>query len=181
MRRSAKVWVIAAVVVVLVGSGGYGYAQYRFSQRPSSLAGIPEYPYGRGNMAGSSYPVDDLTSREREYAEATLHRFVPTVVPCYHITRQRFLAGKGGFAWDAIRGAAGSYLIRTHSSYRLADSGQTPESDIDIGYLVWRRANPIQRLFNTNVIVAAALLDPIRPAPAGEQIHVYGYFELAPD
>jgi hypothetical protein len=180
MRRSTKVWVIAAVILILVGAGGYVYAQYRFSQRPSSLVSIPEYAYGQ-DMKGSSYSIDDLAPRERKYAETALHQFVPTVVACYHITEQRFFARKGGFTWDAIRGEVGAYLIRTFSSYGLEDSGQTPESDVDIAYLVWRRSNRLQRLFDHNVIVAAALVDPIRPAPAAEQIHVYGYFELAPN
>lgn len=184
MRRSTKLWVLAAVTVVLVGAGGYVYAEYRFSQRPSSLASIPEYPYGTGpdSLIGSSYPINDLTSQERKYAETTLHQFVSTIVAGYHITGQRFLAGKsGGFEWDAIRSEVGGYLHNTFSSYRIETNGSTPEAELDIAYIVWRRTSRLQQLFNDNIIVAAGFPHPIRPAPAAGQIYVYGYFELAPN
>jgi hypothetical protein len=92
--------------------------------------------------------------------------------------KSRFFAAKtpeNDFVADALRSEVNGYLNR-QSSYQVvgADNSTTPN---DIFYIAWQHNNP-QRLFNSNVIAAAALMTPVRTGPGDEQIHVYGYFRL---
>jgi hypothetical protein len=168
-------WTVFAVILLLVA--GYIYAQYRFAQKPSSLAGIPEYP-----LVGSSYPIADLTPGERTPAEQTLQQLASTVVPGYHVEDQRFLAAKtaeNNFIGDALRSEVIGYLNRGSSYEVTRTHSNMPQNDLF--YIAWRHSNPLQRLFNNQIIMAAALLTPVRPTPGNEQIHVYGYFKLTPN
>lgn len=168
-------WAVLAVILLLVA--GYIYAQYRFAQKPSSLAAIPAYP-----LVGSSYPIADLTPAERTPAEQTLQHLASAVVAGYHVEDQRFLAAKTAehnFIGDALRSEVFGYLNRG-SSYEVAGTrNDMPQNNLF--YIAWRHSNPLQRLFNNQIIMAAAVLTPIRSAPVNAQIHVYGYFKLTPN
>ena len=169
-------WVTIAVTALLVVVM-FISAQYRSAQRPSSLESIPEYP-----LVGSSYPFGNLTAQERAQAEETLRQCVSTVVSGYRIVDERFLAAKtarNNFIGDALRSEVNGYLNR-ESSYEVArtDSHATQN---DAFYIAWQHSNPLARRFNRQIIVAAALMNPIRqPEPDNQQIHAYGYFRLVP-
>jgi hypothetical protein len=173
MRRVTKVGFVFAVMALLV-VGAYAYTEYRFAQKPTSLATIPEYAYGE-----PSYPVKDLTSQERTNPEQALRRAAATAVVGYHIADERFMATKtpkNDFIGDALRNEVNGYLNRNSSYNVVAADNSTPENN-NIFYRAWQHNNP-QRLFNSNVIVAAALMTPVRTGPNDEQIHIYGYFRL---
>ncbi|WP_156657555.1 hypothetical protein [Mycobacterium kyorinense] len=163
-------------MIVVTATGAYIFTQYHSAQKPSPLANFPEYPYARYHMKGSACPINNLTSQERAHAETTLRQFAANVEPGYRPTSERFLAGKGPFAWDAIRSVVSGYL--SDGNFQIESVGQTPEEGVDFAYIVWERANSLQRMFNNNRILAVALQNPIRPAPTDEQVHVCAYFEL---
>ncbi len=152
---------------------------YRIAQRPViPLADIPAYPYEKYQMRGASLPIDYVDSPVRTRAEQALTQFASTVEPAYVVADSRFLAGKGGFAWDAIRSEAGGYLQR--AGYSVDRAGQTPEREIDFAYILWRRDSKFWRPNSNDRVLAVALQDPVTPGPIDDQVHVYGYFRLTP-
>lgn len=179
MKRSTKkMWIVIAVVVFIVIVVG-GITMYRIAQRPvMPLADIPAYPYEKYQMRGASLPIDSVDSAVRTHAEQVLTQFASTVESGYVVTDSRFLAGKGGFAWDAIRSEAGGYLQR--AGYSVDRAGQTPEREIDFAYILWRRDSKFWRPNRNDRVLAVALQDPVTPGPIDEQVHIYSYFRLTP-
>jgi len=179
MKRSTKkMWIVFAAVAFAVVVAG-GTTMYRIAQRPAMpLADIPAYPYEKHQMRGSSLPIDSVDAAVRTHAEQVLTQFASTVESGYVVADKRFLAGKGGFAWDAIRSEAGGYLQR--AGYSVDRAGQTPDREIDFAYILWRRDSKFWRPNSNDRVLAVALQDPVTPGPIDEQVHIYGYFRLAP-
>jgi hypothetical protein len=71
--------------MALIAVSIYIPVEYRFAQKPASLANITEYAYGE-----STYSISDLTPQERTNAELTLRRVAATAVAGYHIADERF-------------------------------------------------------------------------------------------
>jgi hypothetical protein len=179
MKRSTKkMWTVFTVVAFVVIVAG-GITMYRIAQRPvMPLADIPAYPYEKYQMRGASLPIDSVDSAVRTRAEQALTQFASTVDSGYVVADNRFLAGKGGFAWDAIRSEAGGYLQR--AGYSVDRAGQTPEREIDFAYILWRRDSKFWRPNTNDRILAVALQQSVTPGPIDEQVHIYGYFRLTP-
>lgn len=179
MKRSTKKVRIAFTVVAFVVIVAGGITMYRIAQRPlAPLADIPAYPYEKYQMRGVSLPIDSVDSAVRTRAEQALTQFASTVESGYVVTDNRFLAGKGGFTWDAVRSEAGGYLQR--AGYSADRAGQTPEREIDFAYILWRRDSKFWRPNSSDRILAVALQEPVTPGPIDEQVHIYGYFRLTP-
>ncbi|WP_133259250.1 hypothetical protein [Mycobacterium colombiense] len=174
MNRSTKLWALAATTLVIIAAAAYIGAQYVFAHKPSSLASLPEYPF-----VGSAYPLDAVPGPERARAEAALRQFAAGVEPGYRPTAERFLASKGDFIWDAVRNSVGGYLSAT--SLRVHNAGQTRPNGEDLAFVVWSRTNRLQRWFNPTQILAVGSQDALQPAAAGDQVHVYAYFDLTPE
>jgi hypothetical protein len=171
-------WIVFTVVTFAVIVAG-GITMYRIAQRPvMPLADIPAYPYEKYQMRGASLPIGSVDSAVRTRAEEALTQFASTVESGYVVADSRLLAGKGGFAWDAIRSEAGGYLQR--AGYSVDRAGQTPESEIDFAYILWRRDSKFWRPNSNDRILAVALQQPVTPGPIDEQVHIYGYFRLRP-
>lgn len=152
---------------------------FRIAQRPiMPLTDIPAYPYEKHQMRGASLPINSVDSAVRTHAEEVLTQFASTVESGYVVADSRFLAGKGGFAWDAIRSEAGGYLQR--AGYSVDRAGQTPEREIDFAYILWRRDSKFWRPNSNDRLLAVALQDPVTPGPMDAQVHIYGYFRLTP-
>jgi hypothetical protein len=179
MKRSKKkMWAVFTVVALFVIAAG-GITMYRIARRPFvPLADIPAYPYEKHQMRGMSLPIDSVDSAARTDAEQALTQFASTIESGYVVADKRFLAGKGGFAWDAVRSEAGGYLQR--AGYSVDRAGQTPEREIDFAYILWRRDSKFWRPNSSDRILGVALQEPVTPGPTDEQVHVYGYFRLMP-
>lgn len=173
MTRSKTLWAVVATIFVTIMAAAYVFAQYELAQKPASLNDLPAYPF-----VGSAYPIDDVALPDRTRAETTLRHFATAVEPGYRPTGERFLASKGEFIWDAVRNSVGGYLSDT--SFRTQNIGQTRQNDHDFAYVAWARTNRLQRWFKPTQILAVGLQDPVGPAQAGDQVHVYAYFETTP-
>lgn len=173
MNRSIKLWASVATALVIVAAAVYFGAQYTFARKPASLASLPEYPF-----VGSAYPIDAVPGPDRARAEAALRQFAAGVEPGYHPTAERFLASKGKFIWDAVRNSVGGYL--SAPTFRVDNAGQTKPNGEDLAFAVWSRTNRVQQWFNPTHILAVGMQDALQPAAAGDQVHVYAYFELTP-
>lgn len=169
MRRK-KVLVLTATTLAIVVAivGGYVFWQYRTS-RPPALDSIPAYP--------SAVPVTDIPGPQRDGAEAQLRELASTARPGYHVVAERFLATNAQFTWDAVRHSTGAYL-KTTAGYGADYDGWTQGQELL--YLVYGH-HGLRRSFNDNVIVVAAVSKPITGTAAGDDVHLYGYFELAPN
>lgn len=173
MNRSTKLWTLAATALVIVAAVGYIGAQYVFARKPASLASLPEYPF-----VGSAYPIDAVPGPDRARAEAALRQFAAGVEPGYRATAERFLASKGEFIWDAVRNSVGGYL--SAPTFRVDNAGQTRPNGEDLAFAVWSRTNRVQQWLNPTHILAVGMQNALQPAAAGDQVHVYAYFELTP-
>ncbi|MFL0241671.1 hypothetical protein [Mycobacterium sp. SMC-17] len=179
MKRSTKtMWIVLTVVAFIAIVAG-GTTMYRIWQRPPiPLADIPAYPYEKFQMRGASLPIDSVDPAVRTRAEQALTQFASTVESGYVVAGNRFLAGRGGFTWDAVRSEAGGYLQR--AGYSADRAGQTPEREIDFAYILWRRDSKFWRPTSSDRILAVALQEPVTPGSIDEQVHIYGYFRLTP-
>lgn len=159
------VTVLGSLMAILAG---YVYWQYR-TATPPALDRIPV-------LSATSVPVTDILEPQRSDGEARLRKCASTAQPGYRVADERFLASKGEFIWDALRHTTRSYLKST-SGYGVEDDGWTHGQEVL--YLVYRH-DGLRRLFNDDVIMVAALGNPIVRTATGDDIHLYAYFKLAP-
>lgn len=174
MNKTTKIRAMAATIFAVIGAGAYLATQYAAAQKPASLNNLPTYPF-----AGSVYSIDDIAPAERARAEASLRHVADTIAPGYRPVAERFLAAEGDFTWDAVRSTVGGYLSRT--GFHIRDAGQTPHSNDDAAFIVWDRTNRLQHAINPGQMLAVGLQDPLRDGPPDQQVHIYAYFELAPE
>jgi hypothetical protein len=164
-----RLWITTFVVASLAAViSGYVYWQYSTSH-PPELASIPAYP--------SAVPITDVPEPQRDAAERQLRDLAATAHAGYRIVGERFLATKVEFIWDSLRHQLTSYL--GSSGYELDGGGWSP--DFGTYYNSYRHDGWLRPHFNDDIIVDAGLRKSTLRTVAGEHVHVYGYFHLAPN
>ncbi len=158
------VTVLGSLIAII---GGYVYWQYR-TARPPALDSIPAYT--------SSVPVTDISEPQRADAEVRLRDLAASAQPGYRVVGERFLATNAEFIWDALRHRVGPRL--GSAGYGLDTNGWS--SDHTVVYSQYRHGGWLRRQFNDDVFLVAGLVKTPIPTEAGKDVHLYGYFTLAP-
>ncbi len=156
--------VVGSIVAII---GGYVYWQYRTS-RPVELESIPAYT--------SAVPTTDILEPQRADAERQLRDLASTAQPGYRVIGERFLATKVEFVWDALRHDVQPYL--GSAGYSLDRAGWS--SDYVNTYLSYRHDGWLRQRFNDDAVLVAGRIKTTLRTSAGDDVHLYGYFHLAP-